>query len=57
MPRKLDAQQLHEKALQHGLQGSVYPHPKDALGVAKSQANEEDLILIMGSFFVVSEIL
>lgn len=57
IPRKLEVKQLHDKALQCGLKGGIYPHPKDALGVAKSQAGKEDLILVMGSFFVVSEIL
>lgn len=57
IPRMLAAQQLYDKAQHHGLNGGVYPHPKDALGVAKSQAGAEDLILVMGSFFVVNEIL
>lgn len=57
LPRKLDAITLQEKAGKYHLKGVAVPHPKDALGIAKSQAGTQDLILVMGSFFVVSEIL
>lgn len=57
LPRKLDARELKEMAAAKGLNGLVCPHPKDALGVAKSKAGEQDLILVTGSFFVVAEVL
>ncbi|HRH58279.1 MAG TPA: folylpolyglutamate synthase/dihydrofolate synthase family protein [Chitinophagales bacterium] len=55
--RKLEVQILFEKAKSYQLNGTVYQHPKDALGVAKSKAADNDLILITGSFFVVGEVL
>ncbi len=57
MPRKLDVNTLFEKAKEHQLNGIVCNHPKVALGIAKSKAHPQDLILVMGSFFVVNEIL
>ena len=57
LPRKLEVEILQEKAGEHQLSGEIYHHPKDALGVAKSKAGLQDLILVTGSFFVVGEIL
>ncbi len=57
IPRKLEVEELKTLAMQYQLKGDVFHHPKDALGVAKSKASDDDLILITGSFFVVSEIL
>ena len=57
LPRKLEVEILQEKAKLHQLHGTIYHHPKDALGVAKSNASENDLILVTGSFFVVGEVL
>ncbi len=57
LPRKLEVGILQEKARAHELTGTIYHHPKDALGVAKSKAANDDLILITGSFFVVGEVL
>ena len=57
MPRKLDVNTLFEKAKEHQLNGIVCNHPKVALGIAKSKAHPQDLILVMGSFFVLNEIL
>lgn len=57
LPRKLEVDILYEKAKKYQLNGTVYHHPKDALGVAKSKAADNDLILITGSFFVVGEVL
>lgn len=55
IPRKLSYKDLFELAENQGLTGQAIPYPKDALGIAKSKANENDLILICGSFFVVTE--
>ncbi len=57
LPRKLEAEVLQQAAAAFGLQGETIPHPKDALGIAISRAKADDLILVMGSFFVVSEVL
>ena len=57
LPRKLEVEILHEKAKALHLNGTVYHHPKDALGVAKSKAGDKDLILVTGSFFVVGEVI
>lgn len=57
LPRKLEVEILQQKAREHELHGTIYAHPKDALGVAKSKAGDDDLILICGSFFVVGEVL
>lgn len=57
IPRKLPVEDLISLAEKHQLQGASFHHPKDALGVAKSKAAENDLILITGSFFVVGEII
>lgn len=57
IPRKLAVEELYENAKTFDLVGNIFHHPKDALGVAKSNAADNDLILICGSFFVVGEIL
>lgn len=57
LQRKLDVEILQVKAKEHKLLGDIYHHPKDALGVAKSKAADNDLILVCGSFFVVGEVL
>ncbi len=57
LPRKLEVELLQKKAVEHELNGSIYHHPKDAVGVAKSKAAHNDLILITGSFFVVGEVI
>ncbi|MDB5228537.1 MAG: bifunctional folylpolyglutamate synthase/dihydrofolate synthase [Bacteroidota bacterium] len=57
IPRKLEVEELRKLANEQHLKGDIFPHPKDALGVAKSKAADDDLILITGSFFVVGEIL
>ena len=57
LPRKLPVEDLYQSAKLYSLNGDIFPHPKDALGVAKSKAADDDLILILGSFFVVGEII
>ena len=44
-------------ANEHQLYGEKYVHPTLALAAAKEAASVDDLILITGSFFVVSEVL
>lgn len=57
LPRKLPVEDLYQSARHYSLNGDIFPHPKDALGVAKSTATDDDLILVLGSFFVVGEII
>jgi dihydrofolate synthase/folylpolyglutamate synthase len=56
MPRAKPANELAEEALNFGLVGNAYPSIVDALKAAKQQANNEDLIFIGGSTFVVAEV-
>jgi dihydrofolate synthase/folylpolyglutamate synthase len=57
LPRKLDVELLIKMANEHQLVGEKYAHPTLALSAAKEAALVDDLILITGSFFVVSEVL
>jgi folylpolyglutamate synthase/dihydropteroate synthase len=42
--------------MKYNLQGFAYDTVNDALEAAKSVANPSDLIMIMGSIFVVAEV-
>ena len=55
--RGLNAEILQKTFEENGLKGEVYNSVKLALSVAKSNANETDLIYIGGSTFVVAEII
>ncbi len=59
IPRGLDAKVLQEKAAEFGLQGRSYSSVKNAFIAAKKRAkdNENDLVLVLGSIFVVAEVL
>jgi len=48
---------LQEKALAYGLLGAAYPSTKKALEVALLNANQQDIIYVGGSTFVVAEII
>jgi dihydrofolate synthase/folylpolyglutamate synthase len=56
IPRAMDATLLAEKANAVGLQGEVVPDVNDAIRRALIFANENDLVFIGGSTFVVAEI-
>lgn len=56
IPRAMPADTLAEKALRYGLQGIIVDDVNNALKQARQRANEDDLILITGSTFVVAEI-
>lgn len=56
LPRALPADQLAEKAFSLGLKGEVVPDINEALGFARKNAGEDDLIFVGGSTFVVAEI-
>jgi dihydrofolate synthase / folylpolyglutamate synthase len=57
IPRGLDAQILKEKGEQVGLKGKAYTSVKNALKAAKKQAKSEELIVVIGSIFVVAEVI
>lgn len=55
--RALDEKRLHEQAEAYGLEGSTYPSVAEAIHAAKETADENDLIFIGGSSFVVADAL
>ncbi|MDE7345455.1 MAG: bifunctional folylpolyglutamate synthase/dihydrofolate synthase [Muribaculaceae bacterium] len=57
IPRALPAYQLQEKFRSHGIEGNVYPSPKEATETARYQASAEDVIYIGGSTFIVADFL
>ncbi len=56
IPRALSEEELKEKAFAFGLKGESYANVNDALKAAKSKASSNDLILVCGSIFLVSEV-
>ena len=57
VPRAMDREKLAAEALRYGLYGQVCPTPQKALKIALSKADQEDLIFLGGSTFVVAEVL
>jgi dihydrofolate synthase/folylpolyglutamate synthase len=57
IPRGLEATVLKEKAAAYGLHGRAYKSVAQALKAAKRAARPEDLILVIGSIFVVAEVI
>ncbi len=57
IPRGLDQQSLMELGSEKGLEGQAYSTVSDALAEAKRNANENDLIYVGGSTFVVAEVI
>lgn len=56
IPRALPAEELMEKAIRLGLQGTAVPDVNDAITAASSMASSNDLILVCGSIFLVGEV-
>jgi dihydrofolate synthase/folylpolyglutamate synthase len=56
IPRALDAHQLLRLASERGLKGKVIVDVNRAYGAAKQAADDDDVIFIGGSTFVVAEI-
>jgi len=56
LPRALDPIQLKSLAEQYQLVGNVYANVNDAIADFRKVANEEDIILVCGSIFVVGEV-
>jgi dihydrofolate synthase/folylpolyglutamate synthase len=57
IPRGLDAAVLRAAAAERGLHGKPYRSVKNALAAAKRAAAKNDLIVVIGSIFVVAEVL
>jgi dihydrofolate synthase/folylpolyglutamate synthase len=57
IPRGLDTRVLQEKAQAFGLVGKPYKSVKGALAAAKRAAKPDDLIIVIGSIFVVAEVI
>jgi dihydrofolate synthase/folylpolyglutamate synthase len=57
LERALPVEELKQQANQYQLQGKAFTSVSDALLAAKNNANENDLIFIGGSTFVVAEII
>ena len=57
IPRALDEKALQTKASSFKLKGSTYPSVKEAIISSKKSSNQNDLLLITGSNFVVAEAL
>lgn len=56
IPRALPEDQLETMAKQNGLQGKSFPDVNAALKAARAHAQQNDLILVCGSVFVVAEV-
>ena len=56
IPRALPANELAEKANAIGLNGSIFNDVNEALVEANKNANHNDLILVIGSVFLVAEV-
>ncbi len=57
IPRGLDAEELQQSAKGYGLLGNCYENVSSALNEAKKAAQDNDLVLIAGSTFVVAEVI
>ena len=56
IPRALPVEELAEQAKAHGLNGASFEEVNLALDQAKKNANHSDLILVIGSVFLVAEV-
>jgi dihydrofolate synthase / folylpolyglutamate synthase len=56
IPRAMPMQELQTKANAKGLHGEIFDDVNDAISTAKNIAKNTDVILICGSFFIISEI-
>jgi dihydrofolate synthase/folylpolyglutamate synthase len=57
VPRSMNREKLAAEGLRYGLYGQVCPGPLNALKIALSRSDPEDLIFVGGSTFVVAEVL
>ena len=57
VPRGLDHEQLASSAHQLGMTGSAFPTVREALDSATAKAQNNDLILITGSIFLIADVI
>lgn len=55
--RSMTVEQLQSLAAKCGIEGSIYNNVSEALDAARNQANDEDLIYVGGSMYVLAELL
>ena len=55
VPRALPVEELHQLAASIGLNGNAFPTVETAVNAALANMNEDDALLISGSFFIVGE--
>lgn len=56
IPRAMPASEVAEKALKIGIQGTIHENVNDAIASANKNAHPDDLIIVMGSIFLVAEV-
>ena len=56
IPRAMPAAEVAEKAKAIGIIGSVFENVNDAIAAANKNAHSNDLIIVMGSIFLVAEV-
>jgi dihydrofolate synthase/folylpolyglutamate synthase len=56
IPRALPAAELAEKAKKIGIHGLVFDNVNEAITAANKNAHPNDLIIVMGSIFLVAEV-
>lgn len=54
--RALPCEELLKKANQFNLNGNLYSNVNDALDAAKAKANNNDIIIVFGSIFLIAEV-
>lgn len=57
VPRAMDPQRIHQAATKNGLPSACYTTAEEAVEAAKEHAGFNDLILVLGSIFLISDIL
>lgn len=56
MPRAMKAEKIHDLCMKMGIRGKVIKNVNDAIAEARKMADENDLIIIGGSNFIIAEI-
>jgi len=56
IPRALPNKELKEKAGSYNLKGDLFENVNDAIKAAKQKANNDDLIIVCGSVFLIGEV-
>lgn len=56
IPRAMPAVEVAEKAKSIGINGTVYENVNEAIDAANKNAHPDDLIIVMGSIFLVAEV-